>query len=64
MIHGVTYDREDTCPDCKRKRALELYDNKDYSQAKDILNNILNNCLLCLYQFSCRLFLMVGYQLN
>lgn len=26
MIRGVIYDREDTCPKCKRKRALELYD--------------------------------------
>ena len=29
MIHGVTYDREDTCPECKRKRALELYDKNN-----------------------------------
>ena len=29
MIHGVTYDREDTCPICKRKRSLELYDKND-----------------------------------
>ena len=29
MIPGVTYDREDTCPICKRKRALELYDRND-----------------------------------
>lgn len=29
MIRGVTYDREDTCPNCKRKRALELYDKND-----------------------------------
>lgn len=29
MIRGVTYDREDTCPACKRKRALDLYDRND-----------------------------------
>ena len=29
MIRGVTYDREDTCPICKRKRALELYDKNN-----------------------------------
>lgn len=29
MINGVTYDREDTCPICKRKRALELYDKNN-----------------------------------
>lgn len=29
MMNGVTYDREDTCPCCKRKRALELYDKND-----------------------------------
>lgn len=29
MIHGVTYDREDTCPNCKRKRALEIYDKNN-----------------------------------
>lgn len=29
MIQGITYDREDTCPDCKRKRALELYDKNN-----------------------------------
>ena len=26
MVRGVIYDREDTCPNCKRKRALDLYD--------------------------------------
>lgn len=26
MIRGVSYDREDTCPQCRRKRALEIYD--------------------------------------
>mgnify|MGYP003296214921 CR=1 FL=1 len=26
MVRGVFYDREDTCPDCKRQRALEIYD--------------------------------------
>ena len=29
MIRGVTYDREDTCPKCKRKRSLELYDRNN-----------------------------------
>ena len=29
MIRGVTYDREDTCPNCKRKRALEIYDKNN-----------------------------------
>lgn len=29
MINGVTYDREDTCPNCKRKRSLELYDKNN-----------------------------------
>lgn len=29
MIHGVVYDREDTCPKCKRKRALEIYDKNN-----------------------------------
>ena len=29
MINGIIYDREDTCPLCKRKRALELYDRND-----------------------------------
>ena len=29
MQRGVTYDREDTCPICKRKRALELYDKNN-----------------------------------
>lgn len=29
MMHGVTYDREDTCPHCKRKRSLELYDKNN-----------------------------------
>ena len=29
MIRGIIYDREDTCPHCKRKRALELYDRND-----------------------------------
>ena len=28
-MRGVTYDREDTCPICKRKRALELYDRNN-----------------------------------
>lgn len=30
MIKGVTYDREDTCPKCKRKRALEIYDKNNH----------------------------------
>ena len=29
MVNGVTYDREDTCPECKRKRALEIYDKNN-----------------------------------
>ena len=29
MIPGVIYDREDTCPICRRKRSLELYDRND-----------------------------------
>lgn len=29
MINGVTYDREDTCPVCRRKRALEIYDKNN-----------------------------------
>ena len=29
MQPGVIYDREDTCPICKRKRALELYDKNN-----------------------------------
>lgn len=29
MINGVFYDREDTCPICKRKRALEIYDKNN-----------------------------------
>lgn len=29
MIKGVNYDREDTCPNCKRKRSLELYDKNN-----------------------------------
>ena len=29
MQRGVTYDREDTCPICKRKRSLELYDKNN-----------------------------------
>lgn len=29
MIHGISYDREDTCPICKRKRALEIYDKNN-----------------------------------
>ena len=29
MIRGVVYDREDTCPECKKKRALEIYDKND-----------------------------------
>lgn len=29
MTNGVFYDREDTCPICKRKRALEIYDKND-----------------------------------
>lgn len=31
MIHGITYDREDTCPICKRKRSLDLYDKNNKS---------------------------------
>ena len=29
MIRGIIYDREDTCPNCKRKRALDLYDKNN-----------------------------------
>lgn len=29
MIRGVTYDREDTCPICRRKRSLDLYDRNN-----------------------------------
>lgn len=29
MIRGVIYDREDTCPECRRQRSLELYDKND-----------------------------------
>lgn len=29
MIRGVTYDREDTCPDCRRKRSLDLFDRNN-----------------------------------
>jgi len=29
MIRGIIYDREDTCPNCKRKRSLELYDRNN-----------------------------------
>lgn len=29
MTKGVFYDREDTCPYCKRKRVLELYDRNN-----------------------------------
>ena len=29
MVRGVYYDREDTCPYCKRKRALEIYDKNN-----------------------------------
>lgn len=29
MIRGVTYDREDTCPICRRQRALELFDKNN-----------------------------------
>lgn len=29
MIRGVFYDREDTCPDCRKQRALEIYDRNN-----------------------------------
>lgn len=29
MIPGIFYDREDTCPECRRKRSLELYDKNN-----------------------------------
>ena len=29
MVNGVFYDREDTCPNCKRQRALEIYDRNN-----------------------------------
>ena len=29
MIKGIIYDREDTCPNCNRKRAIELYDKNN-----------------------------------
>ena len=38
----VTHKRQVTGEDMQFGDALELYDRKDYSQAKDILNNILN----------------------
>lgn len=30
MIRGVTYDREDTCPKCRKQRALEIYDKNNH----------------------------------
>lgn len=30
MIRGVTYEREDTCPKCGKKRSLELYDKNNH----------------------------------
>ena len=38
----VTHKRQVTGEDMQFGDALEFYDRKDYSQAKDILNNILN----------------------
>ena len=29
MIRGVTYDREDTCPKCRKQRSLEIYDKNN-----------------------------------